>query len=66
MHYLHPAEGELLAHCPPPCAEEWQRFSRILQRKPMARRTLRVQLLSRGQMVGEFEGVCVAMKVNQR
>jgi thioesterase domain-containing protein len=63
MHYLQPIEDELLASCAAPRDDEWQRFVKTLQRRSMARLTLRVDLSSQEKIVGTFEGVYVAMKV---
>jgi thioesterase domain-containing protein len=65
MHYLQPIEDELQAFCAAPPDVEWQRFVQTLQRRSMARLTLRVELSSRGKQVGKFEGVYAAMKVER-
>ena len=63
MSYDKPITDRFEAVCELPSEEKWQRFTTMLQRKGRGRLHLAATLSSRGEMVGQFTGDFVAIKL---
>ena len=62
VEYLLPIEGDLLASCPRPPEDEWERFLATLRRRGRARIVVRAELRSGGELVATFTGAFVASR----
>jgi thioesterase domain-containing protein len=63
--FTEPIEGDFMATCPMPAAEEWGHFMRTLKRRGRSRITLHSEIRSSSGPAGSHEGVYVALVVKE-
>jgi thioesterase domain-containing protein len=59
--YHDPIDGDFEAVALPPSAEEWSRFTRLLERRGRSRIDLRVELQRNGETLGDCVGTYVVL-----